>query len=93
MDAMKDLTACIDAGRGRRVSLNKSATLTEADGSTLDVTIVDVTSCSFRLSSLAELENGSDVLLQMDSVPPVRGQIRWTCGHHSGGIFLDPIAL
>ena len=93
MEVGKDLTACIDAGRGRRVSLNCAAILTEADGSTLDVTIVDVSSQTFRLTSLAELETGSEVLLQMDKVAAVRGEIRWTCGHHSGGVFLDPIAL
>jgi hypothetical protein len=86
-----DLSACIGRGRERRVTLNCDAVVTESDGCTLDVTIVDVSSRGFRLRSIAELEVGSDVLLHIERVAPVRCQIRWTCGHEAGGIFLDPI--
>ena len=93
MKMSNDLAACVDNGREPRVSLNCDAVLTEADGCTVDVVIIDVSQHGFRLRSLAELEVGSEVELQMAKVPSVRGQIRWTCGHHSGGVFLDPIAL
>jgi hypothetical protein len=75
------------------VTLNCDAVLTEADGCTLDVVMVDVSQHGFRVQSLAELEPGSEVLLQMLKAPAVRGQIRWICGHQAGGVFLDPIAL
>jgi endonuclease YncB( thermonuclease family) len=93
MNMRTDLAACIDSGREARVTLNCDAVLTESDGCTLDVTLVDVSKHGFRLRSIAELEVGSEVLLQMDSMPGVRGQIRWTCGHQAGGVFLDPVAL
>lgn len=93
MKMSTDLAACIDSRREARVTLNCDAVLTEADGCTVDVVIVDVTKSGFRLQSLAELEIGSEVLLQMDKLPGVRGQIRWICGHQSGGVFLDPVAL
>lgn len=93
MKMSNDLSACIDHGHEPRVTLNCDAVLTEPDGCTLDVVIVDVSRNGFRLQSLAELEIGSEVLLQMDRLPGVRGRIRWTCGHQSGGVFLDPVAL
>ncbi|HEU5482391.1 MAG TPA: PilZ domain-containing protein [Sphingomicrobium sp.] len=88
-----NLASCIDNGREARVTLNCDAVLTESDGCTLDVVIVDVSKGGFRLQSLAELEVGSDVLLHVHKLAPVRGQIRWTCGQEAGGVFLDPVSL
>lgn len=93
MKMSNDLAACIDHSREARVTLNCDAVLTESDGCSVDVLIVDVSKDGFRLHSLAELEIGSEVLLQMDKVPGVRGEIRWACGHQAGGVFLDPVAL
>jgi hypothetical protein len=73
------------------VTLNCDALLIEADGCAIDVVILDVTTTGFRLRSIAELEVGSDIILQMERMAPVRGQIRWSCGHEAGGVFLDPI--
>jgi hypothetical protein len=52
-----------------------------------------VTKDDFRLRSITELELGSKVILQMDNAAPVRCEIRWSCGHEAGGIFLDPITI
>jgi len=93
MGMSSNLSACIHSGREPRVRMNCAAVLTESDGCTVDVTLIDVSVGGFRLQSLAELAVGSEVLLQMPKVPAVRGQIRWTCGYQSGGIFLDPVAL
>jgi hypothetical protein len=84
---------CIHSRRERRVMLNCAAILTEDDGFTVDVTIVDVSRDGFRLRSITELEIGSRVLLQMENVAPVRCEIRWSCGHEAGGVFLDPITI
>jgi hypothetical protein len=93
MTMSKKLQDCIHSRRERRVALNRGAILTESDGFTVDVTIVDVTKDDFRLRSITELELGSKVILQMDNATPVRCEIRWSCGHEAGGIFLDPITL
>jgi len=93
MKTSTSLSGCIQTEREARVTLNREAVLTESDGCTLDVTIVDVSKKGFRLQSIAELEVGSEVLLQMDKSPSFRGRIRWTCGHQAGGIFLDPVML
>lgn len=88
-----DLSACIRSSRESRVVLNCAAVVTESDGCTLDVTIVDVSQHGFRLRSIAELELGSTVLLQMPEARPVRCEIRWACGHEAGGVFLDAITV
>jgi hypothetical protein len=93
MKKSTSLGSCISTRREPRVTLNCEAILTEADGYTVDVTIVDVSKDGFRLRSLTELEEGSKVTLQMQNVAAVRGEIRWICGHEAGGIFLDPVLL
>ena len=93
MKSWNDLSECIRSGRQRRVALNCAGVLTESDGCTIDVTIVDISKDGFRLRSVEELELGSTVSLRMHETRPVRCQIRWACGHEAGGIFLDPIAI
>jgi hypothetical protein len=79
--------------RAARIALNCSAVLTEADACMLDVVIMDVSRDGFRLRSQSELEIGSEVMLRVAKRDPLRAQIRWTCGHEAGGVFLDPVAL
>ena len=93
MKMSTNLEGCIHSRRERRVTLNCGAVLTESDGFTVDVVIVDVSKSDFRLRSVAELELGSKVSLQMKNVAPVRCEIRWSCGHEAGGVFLDPITI
>jgi hypothetical protein len=93
MKVSNDLSACIHTGRQRRVMLNCGAVVTESDGGTVDVTIVDISKDGFRLRSADELEIGSPVTLQVQEARPVRVELRWACGYEAGGIFLDPIAV
>ncbi len=88
-----DLSACIHIGRERRVTLNRDAVVTESDGCSIEVVVVDMTQHNFRLRSVAELEVGSTVKLQMGDSRPVAAEIRWACGHEAGGVFLDPITI
>jgi hypothetical protein len=93
MQMSNNLAACIDGGREARVRLDRHAVLTESDGCTVNVIVIDVSQHGFRLQSSSDLDIGEQVMLQVDGSPGVRGQIRWTCGHQAGGIFLDPISL
>ena len=93
MNSSGNLVSCISSGRERRVMLNCEAVVTESDGCTLDVTLVDVSQHGFRLRSVAEFELGSTILLQMPEARPVTCEIRWACGHEAGGVFLDPITI
>jgi PilZ domain len=62
-------------------------------GAAVDAMILNVSCKGFRLHAAEELEPGMDVTLEVEKLDPVRGQIRWTCGQESGGVFLEAIAL
>lgn len=79
--------------RHPRVSVQCDAVLCEADGCELAVVITDVSRDGFRLMSRCELEVGSEVLLRVGRMEPVRAMIRWTRGYEAGGVFLEPVSL
>jgi hypothetical protein len=87
------LTAAGYAKREPRIALRCQAVLVEEDGCALDVIITDVSRDGFRLESDSELEVGSEVLIRVAKLTPVKALIRWTCGHEAGGVFLEPVAL
>ena len=78
--------------RAARIDVNYDA-LVRFDGAATEAMILNVSSKGFRLHAAEELEPGMEVMLEVDKLEPVRGQIRWTCGQESGGVFLDAIAL
>lgn len=59
----------------------------------VDAMILNVSSKGFRLHAAEELEPGMNVTLEVAKLEPVRGQICWTRGQESGGVFLEAIAL
>ena len=63
------------------------------DGAAVQAMILNVSSKGFRLHAAEELQPGMEVMLEVEKLEPVRGQIRWTCGQESGGVFLEAIAL
>ena len=79
--------------RHPRVSVHCDAVLREADGCELAVVVTDVSRDGFRLMSRCELEVGSEVLLSVSKMAPVRALIRWTRGYEAGGTFLEPVDL
>lgn len=93
MDMSSKIQTGTDNDREARVSLNSAAVLTESDGCSIDVVILDVSRSGFRLRSASELETGAEVLLGVDKLPAVRAKICWSCGYEAGGVFLDPAAL
>jgi len=75
-----------------RVDVRYDAQVRFGDGA-VDAMILNVSNKGFRLHAAEELEPGTNVMLQVEQLEPVRGQIRWTCGQESGGVFLEAIAL
>ena len=59
----------------------------------VEAMILNVSSQGFRLHAAEELEAGMHVMLEVEKLEPVRGQICWTRGQESGGVFLEAIAL
>lgn len=78
--------------RAIRVEVEYDALL-RFDCAVIGAQILNVSSDGFRLRSAEELEPGMEVTVEVEKLEPVRAKIRWTCGHESGGVFLDPIAL
>ncbi len=62
-------------------------------GAATEAMILNVSSQGFRLHVADELQPGMEVMLEVEELEPVRGQIRWTHGQESGGVFLEAIAL
>lgn len=81
------------ADRDPRITVHCDAVLTEPDGCELAVVITDVSRDGFRLESRATLEPGSEVLLTVAKLAPVKALIRWTRGVEAGGVFLEPVSL
>ena len=81
------------AKRDPRIAVRCEAVLIESDGCTLDVVITDVSRDGFKLESRSELEVGSEVMLLVTKMAPVKALIRWTRGYEAGGVFLEPVAL
>jgi hypothetical protein len=76
--------------RGPRIAVAAPAILIESDGCVVDVTVLDVSSSGFRISSNAELTVDEEVQLQIGKGKPVRAVICWTRGVEAGGNFIDP---
>ena len=79
--------------REPRIAVRCEAVLVEGDGCTLDVVITDVSRDGFKLESRSELEVGTEVMLLVTKMAPVKALIRWTRGYEAGGVFLEPVAL
>lgn len=79
--------------RDPRIAVRCEAVLVESDGCTLDVVITDVSRDGFRLESESHLDVGTEIILLVSKLAPVKAMIRWTCGHEAGGVFLEPVAL
>ena len=78
--------------RAARVDVRYDA-LVRFDGTSVEAMVLNVSSKGFRVRAAEELEPGLQVMIECDRLEPVRGEIRWSCGDESGGVFLEAIAL
>ena len=78
--------------RPARIDVSYDAVV-RLDWGAIEAVILNVSGKGFRLHTAEELEPGTEVMLEVDKLEPVRGMIRWACGHESGGVFLEAVAL
>ena len=78
--------------RAARVEVHYDAGV-RFDGTSVEAMILNVSSQGFRLCAAEELAPGMEVTIECEKLDPVRGEIRWSCGQESGGVFLEAIAL
>ena len=67
--------------------------LVRFERTTVEAKIFNVSREGFRLHAAEALQTGMEVTLEVEQREPVRGQICWTRGQDSGGVFLEAIAL
>jgi hypothetical protein len=78
--------------RPSRVDVKYDA-LVQVGESEIPVQIFNVSARGFRLRSHFPLKAGTDLLLVVPKLPPVRASVRWANGCEAGGVLLDPVAL
>jgi hypothetical protein len=64
-----------------------------SDGSEHSVTITDVSSGGFRLSTEDTMPIGEHVFLRVARYGDFPAQIRWALGTEAGGVFLEPVEI
>jgi hypothetical protein len=67
------------------------ATVIEADGCEVPVSILDISGSGFRISTNAEFTSGDEVTLRLGRSEKVRASICWVRGGEAGGIFIEPV--
>jgi hypothetical protein len=78
--------------RATRVDVRFDA-LVRVEWGAVDGLVLNVSSEGFRLHTAEELEVGTQVSLEVEKLPPVRGEILWVCGYECGGLFTEAVAL
>jgi hypothetical protein len=80
-------------GDERRISVSLEATVIEADGCEVPVSILDISGSGFRISTNAEFTCGDEVTLRLGRNENVRASICWVRGGEAGGIFTEPVPV
>lgn len=78
--------------RAVRIDVTYDATVHIGTGA-VEAQILNVSSKGFRFYSEAAFEPGTEVMIEVAKLEPVKGVIRWSCGDEAGGVFLESIAL
>ena len=65
----------------------------ECEVGEINAEVVNLSSDGFRLRSRNPLQVGWEVTLKSGKHDPVKAIICWACGHESGGVFSEPVAL
>ena len=84
----------LDSGRrDERLALDAEARLRPNDWSSLQVTMVDLSTSGFRAECEARVKPGSGVSLDVPGIGAVEAQVEWQRDTHFGARFLQPIDL
>jgi len=79
--------------RAPRIDLRQPAVMIDSDGSSWDVTILDVSSGGFRLEVPESPRIGEFVTLHIGRDEHYEAQIRWALGNQAGGVFLTAVGI
>jgi len=79
--------------RAERMPLDESTRLRPNEWSSLEIRMIDLSSCGFRANCEARLPPGSCVSLDIPGVGAVDAQIEWQNGDMLGARFYQPIEV
>ena len=79
--------------RAPRVDTNINASVTDSDGSSLDVVVLDISREGCRLEADGTLKIGEKIELNVPRYGTFPAQIRWAMGKEAGAVFLEPVIL
>lgn len=77
--------------RAERMPLDKSTRLRPNEWSSLEIRMIDLSSCGFRANCEARLRPGSCVSLDIPGVGAIDAQVEWQRGDMLGARFYQPI--
>jgi hypothetical protein len=78
--------------RAPRVDTRFSTKLTDSDGNTIDVTVIDISREGCRLQTTdGLLRIGENVQIEVPKHGTFPAQIRWALGNEAGAVFLEPV--
>ena len=76
--------------RSPRVATNYKTSLTDSDGSTVPVVVVDISKEGCRLETDGSLQIGEHVEISVGRLGTYPAQIRWALGNEAGLKFTGP---
>jgi hypothetical protein len=79
--------------RAPRVATRYDAEVTDSDGGTVPVVVIDISRDGCRMETDGSLRIGEEVEIQVDRYGSFPAQIRWALGNEAGAVFLKPIEL
>jgi hypothetical protein len=79
--------------RTPRVDTRFDTKLTDSDGNSVDVVVVDISREGCRLVTDSTLKIGENVQIDVPKHGSFAAQIRWALGNEAGAVFLEPVFL
>lgn len=77
--------------RAHRVPLSFGAGLRQRGASGVSVTVMDLSTDGFRVSTHLALDAGTHVWLRLPSLEPIHAVVKWSRGHEVGCAFDQPL--
>jgi PilZ domain len=79
--------------RAPRVDTRFNTRLTDSDGVTINVVVIDISREGCRLEADGSLRIGEKVQIEVPKHGSFAAQIRWALGNEAGAVFLEPVFL
>jgi hypothetical protein len=79
--------------RSPRIDTAINASVTDSDGGTMSVVVIDISSEGCRMETEGSLKIGETVELNVGRYGSFPAQIRWALGNEAGAVFLEPVFL